>query len=66
MAKSISCRDIGVDCDFRATGETVDDVMAQCAQHAKEAHGMEQIPPDMKAKVRSSIKDVKVGGSSGR
>ena len=58
MAKSICCRDVGVDCDFRATGETVEDVMAQCAAHAKSAHGIDEIPPELAAIVQGAIKDV--------
>ena len=57
MAKSITCRDVGVDCDFQATGETIDDVMAQCAAHARNAHGIDQIPPELAEKVQSAIKD---------
>ncbi len=58
MAKSISCRDVGVDCDFQATGETVEDVIEQCAEHAKSAHGMDQIPPELAEKVQLAIRDV--------
>jgi predicted small metal-binding protein len=58
MAKSISCRDVGVDCDFKATGETVEAVMKKCAEHAKAAHGMNEIPPELAEKVRSAIRDV--------
>jgi predicted small metal-binding protein len=58
MAKTISCRDVGVDCDFQATGETVDDVMQQCAAHAKSAHGLDEIPPELAAVVQSAIRDV--------
>jgi predicted small metal-binding protein len=57
MAKTISCRDVGVDCDFQATGETVDDVLRQCADHAKSAHGIEEIPPELAAKVQSAIRE---------
>ena len=58
MAKSISCRDVGVDCDFKATADTVDELLRQCASHAKSAHGMEEIPPELAAKVQSAIRDV--------
>jgi predicted small metal-binding protein len=58
MAKTISCRDVGVDCDFQATGETVDEVMQQCGVHAKSAHGIDEIPPELAAKVQSAIREV--------
>ena len=47
MAKTISCRDVGVDCDFKTSGESTDEVLQKCAQHAKDAHGMEAIPPEL-------------------
>jgi predicted small metal-binding protein len=58
MAKQICCRDVGVDCDFEATGETVEDVLAQAAAHAKSAHGIDAIPPELLVAVQGAIKDV--------
>jgi predicted small metal-binding protein len=46
-----------VDCDFEARGETEQEVLQKCAEHAKSAHGMDEIPPDLAAKVRASIRD---------
>ena len=57
MTKSISCRDVGVDCDFKATGKTVEEVMQACAQHAQSAHGMTSIPPELVEKVRAAIRE---------
>lgn len=57
MAKVVKCRDIGVDCDFEARGETEQEILAQCAEHARSAHGMDAIPPDMAAKVKGAIRD---------
>jgi len=57
MSKVLSCRDAGVDCDFVARGETEEDILSQTVEHAREAHGMSEIPPDLLAKVRSLIRD---------
>lgn len=57
MSKVINCRSVGVDCDFEARGETVEDVMRQCAEHARTAHGMKEISPELAAKVRAAIRD---------
>ena len=57
MAKSISCRDVGVDCDFTAIADTMDELMQKTAQHAKEAHGMDSIPADLMPKVQAAIRD---------
>jgi predicted small metal-binding protein len=57
MAKVINCRDVGVDCDFQARGETVEEVLQKCAEHARSDHGMEQIPPELEAAVRNAMRD---------
>jgi predicted small metal-binding protein len=57
MAKTVCCRDVGVDCDFEAKGETVDEVMQKVVAHAKSAHGMDKVPPEVAAKVRSAIRE---------
>jgi predicted small metal-binding protein len=57
MGKILRCRDVGVDCDFEARGETVNDVLNQCARHAREDHGMEEIPPELAQKVIGAIRD---------
>jgi predicted small metal-binding protein len=55
--KVIRCRDVGVDCDFEARGETVEEVLNQCGEHAKTAHGMSEIPEELLQKVTAAIHD---------
>ena len=57
MSKTVSCRDVGMDCDFVAKGETNEDIMRQAAEHARTAHNMTEIPPEVADKVRSAIRD---------
>jgi predicted small metal-binding protein len=57
MAKVLRCKDVGMDCNFEARGETVDDVMKKAAPHAKEVHKMDSIPPEVEQKIRASIRD---------
>jgi len=57
MAKVITCRDVGVDCDFVARGQTEQEVLQQCAEHARTAHGMNEISPELAEKVRSAIRE---------
>ena len=57
MAKSIKCRDVGVDCDFEAKANTVEELMQKCAEHAKTEHGMKDIPPELAAKVQAAIRE---------
>jgi predicted small metal-binding protein len=58
MTKVLRCRDVGVDCDFEAKGETAEEIMAQAAKHAKEAHGMDQIPPEVVEQCQKAIRDL--------
>ena len=55
MAMVVKCRDVGVDCDFEARGQTEQEVMQKCADHARAEHGMKEIPADMAAKVKAAI-----------
>ena len=57
MAKTVSCRDVGMDCDFVAKGETAEDIMRQAAEHARTAHNMPEIPPEVVDKVRGAIRN---------
>jgi len=41
LAKTFECRDGGVICDAKVTGETDEEVLAQAVEHAKEAHGLD-------------------------
>jgi predicted small metal-binding protein len=57
MTLSISCKDVGTDCDFVAQAETEDELLQKVAQHAKEAHGMTEVDADTLARVKSAIKE---------
>ncbi len=55
MTKELRCREVGVDCDWVATGETEEEIMKKAAEHAKKDHGMNEIPPELVQKVRAAI-----------
>jgi predicted small metal-binding protein len=57
VAKTYTCRDVGVPCDWRVRGETEEEVMRKIREHAKTTHNMQQIPPDLEPKVRQAIRD---------
>lgn len=57
MSKVLSCREVGMDCDFEARGENEQEIMSKAAEHAKKDHGIESIPAELAAKVRSAIRD---------
>ena len=57
MAKVLRCGDLMPGCNFVAEGKDVADVLAKGVEHAKKAHGLSQIPPDLAKKVQAAIKD---------
>ena len=57
MSKSIRCADVGVtDCNWSATAENEEELMGKIQAHAKE-HGFEQVPPELMAKIKDTIKE---------
>jgi predicted small metal-binding protein len=57
MAKTYTCRDVGVDCDWKTSGETEDEVMEIIQGHAAQRHPDIELTPDLVAAVRGVIKD---------
>ncbi len=57
MGKTFTCRDAGVNCDWRARGETTEALMKQISEHARTAHKMVEIPKDVVVKVKSAIRE---------
>jgi predicted small metal-binding protein len=58
MAKQLRCRDVGIYCDFEARATTAAEVLQKIAAHARAAHGILEVPPDLVLKVRAAIRDV--------
>ena len=59
MAKVLRCGDLMPGCNAVIEGKDEAEVMAKGAEHAKTAHKMTSIPPDIAAKVKAAIKDKK-------
>jgi len=53
---SFACKDIGMACEFRTSAPTEAELMKKIAEHAKSAHRMENVPPDVMAKIKQAIK----------
>jgi len=59
MGLKLACRDLGVDCSYVARGETMEQLTADVAKHAKEVHGYtdEQLKdPKMMEAVKAAVK----------
>jgi predicted small metal-binding protein len=57
MAKVLRCGDLMPGCNAVIEGKDVAEVMTKGAEHAKTAHGMATIPPDVAQKVQAAIRD---------
>ena len=54
----ISCRDVGVDCDFQAEGSSLDEIMQLCADHGIAEHNMKGFGPELYAKIKHHVQVV--------
>jgi len=59
MAKVLRCGDLMPGCNAVTEVKDEAEVMAKGAEHAKTAHKMTAIPPEMAAKVKAAIKEKK-------
>ena len=57
MTKTYTCRDVGVDCDWKTSGATEDEVMAAIQKHAAQVHPTIELTPERVETVRRAIKD---------
>ena len=55
---SVSCREVGVDCDYVGKGETENELMDNLIEHAIKAHGYTRedvLKPEMQEKIKAHI-----------
>ena len=55
--KQLRCGDLMPGCSAIIEGKDEAEVMQKGSEHAKKAHGMNQIAPDVAEKVRAAIRD---------
>jgi predicted small metal-binding protein len=56
---TLSCRDVGRDCDCVVEGETEEELIKNAGEHAMKDHGYKQediITPEMKERIKSHIR----------
>ncbi len=56
MALVVHCRDVGFDCDGVVRAETEEELLQQVAEHAKSAHGLEEVTDEIVEKVKAVIR----------
>jgi predicted small metal-binding protein len=57
MGKTLSCADTGQECDFSAWAETEEELLELVAVHAKQAHGIDAVTPELLEQLREVIKE---------
>ena len=53
--KEFRCGELVPGCETVIEGESEEAVLEQVAVHAREAHGMDEVPPDVEDNVRAAI-----------
>ena len=57
MSKAYSCRDIGMDCEWKTRGETEGELLRLIGEHMARVHQIIDTPAELLVKVREAIKD---------
>jgi len=55
--KYIACASIVPDCPFEATATTEEELLRMVAAHAAHDHGIEEVTPELAAKVKAAIQN---------
>ena len=58
--KTFECKSVGVNCNWKCQGESEQEILQQVEEHGRKAHGMQQIDPELRERIRSKIHDVQV------
>ena len=56
--KQFNCGDVVPGCEWVARGEAEDDLMVEISSHAHDAHGMDEVPPEVMDVIRGVITEV--------
>lgn len=56
--KVLTCRDIGVDCDFEARGKTTDEVLKKASAHARRDHSIKKVTKDYLDSWRKKVHNI--------
>lgn len=57
MPKVLRCADVVGSCDYVARGDSEQEILDQASEHARSAHGLQEITPEVAEKVRAAIRD---------
>ena len=55
MVKEFRCGDLVPGCEAVIRGESDEDILEQVAVHAREEHGMDEVPPEVQDTIRAKL-----------
>jgi predicted small metal-binding protein len=55
--KQFRCGELIPGCEAAFQGETEDEVLAQVGAHARDEHGMDEVPPEVVDQIRASMSE---------
>ncbi len=57
MGYTLSCRDMGADCDHVVEGKTEEELIEKAAEHGRTAHGITEFSAEQKKKMNRLIRE---------
>lgn len=57
MTKQLACGDVVPGCTYVATASNEMELMQKVAKHAADAHNVQEITPELLAKVKAAVKE---------
>ena len=57
MAKELRCGELMPGCNKVIEGENEAEIIENAVEHAREDHGVREIPPEMSSKVKAAIRE---------
>ena len=57
MERKIACADVVPGCTFKASAATEQELLQKVGQHAKASHGVNEVTPELAAKVKAAIQN---------
>ena len=56
--KQWKCSTVVPECEWSYNAESEEDILENAAVHAREAHGMHEVPPEIVDRIRATIVEV--------
>lgn len=58
MKKQFCCAELGIDCNWEGSAETVEDLLKKVAEHARTAHGMKELNESIRLKIIGKMHEI--------